>query len=195
MTDFDLPGTESTSAALRRAEAERDEALAVQKDAVDAFIRITDRCTLLQAELASARTELERLRAACDPYPDPSCGKPTGNASNRCLRALGHDGWCDDDPPVLPYRELERLRTELDAVRTARDNLDRQRAEAIAALASELIEGTRGGMWIVARDGGRDCLRCGQEIRRGEAYEYMPSTDQLQHIHCPDPSTEGAPTA
>lgn len=61
-----MPGGESTSARLRRVEAERDEALAVQKDAIDAFIRINDRCTLLQAELASARTELDAMRTARD---------------------------------------------------------------------------------------------------------------------------------
>ena len=38
--------------------------------------------------------------------------------------------------------------------------------------------------WIVARDGGRDCVRCEQEIRRGEAYEYL-GIDLLEHIRCP----------
>lgn len=134
-----MPGGESTSAELRRVEAERDEALAVQKDAVEAFIRITDRCTLLQAELASARTELE-------------------------------------------------------AVRNARDNLDRELNELCERLAAPPHPGTPAlASWVVARDGGRDCLRCDQEIRRGEAYEYMPTTDELQHIHCPD--KQGAPTA
>lgn len=131
MTDFDLPGTESTSAALRRVEAELAAVLSANAFLEGGLNTALDQRDLARAELASAQTELE-------------------------------------------------------AVRTVRDSLDRQRAEAIAALASELIAGTRGGMWVVARDGGRDCLRCGQEIRRGEAYEYMPSTDQLQHIHCRD---------
>lgn len=29
------------------------------------------------------------------------CGKHTGNASNRCLLAEGHNGSCDDDPAVF----------------------------------------------------------------------------------------------
>jgi hypothetical protein len=41
---------------------------------------------------------------------------------------------------------------------------------------------------LVAREGGRDCLRCGLEIRRGEAYELRGDLgpDQLEHVHCRD---------
>lgn len=124
MTDFDLPGGESTSAALRRVEAELAAVLSAAAFLEGGLNTALDQRDLARAELASARTEL-------------------------------------------------------DAVRTARDNLER-----------ELASAARTG-WIVARDGGRDCARCDREIRRGEAYEYMPSTDQLQHIHCPD--NEGAP--
>lgn len=50
-----------------------------------------------------------------------------------------------------------------------------------------LRQAERAARWIVARDGGRDCERCEQEIRRGEAYEYVPGggPDDLRHIHCP----------
>lgn len=40
--------------------------------------------------------------------------------------------------------------------------------------------------WIVARDGGRSCERCEQEIRRGEAYQYL-GVDDLRHVYCPRP--------
>jgi hypothetical protein len=40
--------------------------------------------------------------------------------------------------------------------------------------------------WVVARDGGRYCERCEQEVSRGEAYEYLPGTGGLiAHVHCP----------
>lgn len=57
---------ESPSAALRRVEQERDEALAVRKDAVDAFVRISDQLALKKAELASAQQELKELRERAD---------------------------------------------------------------------------------------------------------------------------------
>lgn len=40
--------------------------------------------------------------------------------------------------------------------------------------------------WVVARDGGRWCERCEQEVTRGEAYENLPGTGGLiAHIFCP----------
>lgn len=42
--------------------------------------------------------------------------------------------------------------------------------------------------WVVARDGGRSCETCDQEIRRGEAYVTTPGVDELHHIHCPGPA-------
>lgn len=66
----------------------------------------------------------------------------------------------------------------------------RQRDLNIAevATASKEVKALRAArQWIVARDGGRYCERCEQEIRRGEAYEEQPGTGGLAaHIHCPD---------
>lgn len=39
--------------------------------------------------------------------------------------------------------------------------------------------------WLVARDDGLDCLRCGNSIYRGEAHEAMPASGGRQHVHCP----------
>lgn len=40
--------------------------------------------------------------------------------------------------------------------------------------------------WVVARDGGRWCERCEQEVTRGEAYENLPGTGGLiAHVLCP----------
>lgn len=55
----------------------------------------------------------------------------------------------------------------------------------LAKVRDELANAARSG-WIVARDGGRTCLDCGAEIRRGEAYELQPGTGGLLvHIYCP----------
>jgi DNA repair exonuclease SbcCD ATPase subunit len=84
--------------------------------------------------------------------------------------------------------ELESARAELALVRRQRDtlraDLDRARNRAEAA-ERELAYAARSG-WIVARDGGRDCLDCDREIRRGEAYELVPGEgpDALRHVHC-----------
>jgi uncharacterized protein (DUF3084 family) len=170
-----MPGGESTSARLRRVEAERDQAiedlaaseiacyrveaqrddaLAVQKDAIDAFIRINDRCTLLQAELASARTEIEQLgRMAAD-----------------------------------LFSERNGAHLELDAMRTARDRLDHELAEARRELAdaeAQIYTGQR-------------CERCERRIRWGEMYEPLPGTGGLvQHFstNCADFTYEGATPA
>jgi hypothetical protein len=41
--------------------------------------------------------------------------------------------------------------------------------------------------WVVARDGGRYCERCEQEVSRGEAYENLPGTGGLiAHVRCPE---------
>lgn len=41
------------------------------------------------------------------------------------------------------------------------------------------------GGWCVARDGGRACVACAREIRRGEAYTTDTTRDQQRHVFCP----------
>jgi hypothetical protein len=60
---FDLPGGESTAALLRRAEQERDEAHATIRAYVDSAEQLLAERDLARAELASARQEIEQLRA------------------------------------------------------------------------------------------------------------------------------------
>lgn len=62
--------------------------------------------------------------------------------------------------------------------------LSEQAARHIADLHNAALAGVS---WIVARDGGRTCCSCDADIRRGEAYEYLPTTDELRHVHCPTP--------
>jgi DNA repair exonuclease SbcCD ATPase subunit len=89
---FDLPGGESTAAALRRAEQERDEALEEVRvlrhsESLEvlglhaALAKKLREHELIRAELASARQEIEQLRArpwivARDAnYPCEGCGR------------------------------------------------------------------------------------------------------------------------
>lgn len=148
-----LPTGESTSAALRRVEQERDEALADADRCEDANIRHMEERDLARAELVSARTELDAVRKARD--------------------------------------NLDQLLAD---ARTEIADLDRQ-LKLCPRCGIELNADLSGGTpaltsWIVARDGGRNCQRCEQEIRRGEAYELMYGTDALQHIHCRDRTEE-----
>jgi len=87
--------------------------------------------------------------------------------------------------------DLTRVERDYDALLADNDHLaarfKRERDLARAELASarkELANAARSS-WIVARDGGRDCVSCEQEIQRGEAYELLPGVDELQHVHCP----------
>jgi chromosome segregation ATPase len=60
-----------------------------------------------------------------------------------------------------------------------------QLAKAELATARAELKQLRGG-WIVARDGGRHCERCEQEIRPGEAFSPTPGSEHLVlHVHCP----------
>jgi chromosome segregation ATPase len=86
---FDLPGGESTSAALHRAEQERDEAIRER----DSLAR---RCALrfeetekLRAELASARTEVDVLRRTEAVEIDRLCTEL--DAARRDLAIARHD--------------------------------------------------------------------------------------------------------
>lgn len=64
-------------------------------------------------------------------------------------------------------------------------------AQAELASARAELERLRYSGWIVARDGGRDCGSCGQEIRRGEAYTVATTSDTTTHVHCPEGASNG----
>lgn len=95
---------------------------------------------------------------------------------------------------------LEKRCAELEHAEAQRDS----HANTIRLLGEQLIDITgelasarqelgllRERPLLVARDGGRACLRCDREIRRGEAYELRQDLgpDQLEHVHCPDVAT------
>lgn len=85
--------------------------------------------------------------------------------------------------------ERDKLRTELTDLASLAEGFRR----TIAELTAERDEARAARSWMVARDGGRDCILCGHEIRRGEAYELNPGADELQHVHCPDVAPTAAP--
>jgi hypothetical protein len=80
------------------------------------------------------------------------------------------------------------LATTQDELAAAVDLAARARAD-LARLRVQFRDLIARPGWIVARDGGRDCLRCDGEIRRGEAYELVPGEgpDALRHVHCRGP--------
>lgn len=79
--------------------------------------------------------------------------------------------------------ELTRLRTDLHAERETSAQLRADYTEA----ADELAELRAAQSWIVARDGGRYCERCVQEIQRGQAYvPPLPGIGLYEHALCPD---------
>ena len=179
-----MPGGESTSAMLRhvqadlaasqadltKAERERDEALSYLGPLRES----------LQASAANAYTAMrerdEAVRRAAD--------LEQMREELKQLRLLA-DGYLED------IQDLESGQDEvIDSLRSQRDLA---RAEVTTASKEvRLLRAAR--QWIVARDGGRYCERCEQEIRRGEAYELELSTGLLTHVRCPDDPSEGVPT-
>lgn len=165
MSEYSTTG--STPAELRRVQAELDAERDKRAEDIAAYERACGLAAVAERERDEARVTIrayvestQSLLAERD-----SLAQQYDRMVGACIkRGNERDGLS---------AELASARAELDAVRTARDNLDRELAENARA------------SWIVARDGGRDCVRCEQEIRRGEAYELMPGVDQLQHIHCP----------
>lgn len=60
-------------------------------------------------------------------------------------------------------------------------------ADDVPDLLAEIQRLRHAQHWVVARDGGRHCERCEQEVTRGEAYEELPGTGGLiAHVLCPD---------
>lgn len=74
------------------------------------------------------------------------------------------------DPAVDAWREaLAESNTDLLDVVARMDRLREQLARVTAERDDALVQvaSCARDSWIVARDGGRDCERCEQEIRRG----------------------------
>ena len=98
----------------------------------------------------------------------------------------------EPDQPALSAQlaRVEQERDNLQVARVAlRDRCDLLEAELASARAE--LERLRYSGWIVARDGGRTCAGCGQEIRRGEAYAVDTTSDTTTHVHCREGDTDG----
>lgn len=89
--------------------------------------------------------------------------------------------------------ELRRAEGERDELGVRLARADRELVSVRAELASARAELERHRYlgWLVARDGGRDCAACDQEIRRGEAYTNDTTRDVQRHVHCPEGATDG----
>lgn len=128
---FEPPvGTESTSAALARVTAERDELTAEVE-------RLVDLGSKKMAELSDLASLAEGFR-----------------------------------------RTIAELTGERDSIREVMVFRTNELTKAVA-------ERDEARSWLVARDDGLDCLRCGNSIYRGEAHEAMPASGGRQHVHCP----------
>jgi hypothetical protein len=138
----------------------------------------------VQAALAASQADLTRTERERDEAVRRAADLEQVREELKQLRRLT-DGYLED---------IRHLESGQDAViDSLRSQRDLARAEvATASKEVRLLRAAR--QWVVAPDGGRDCVRCEQEIRRGEAYELLPGVDELAHIRCPNPITEGAPT-
>jgi hypothetical protein len=111
------------------------------------------------------------------------------HAAHEALYIEEFDGdSCPDLEATIEYA-LGAYRRVCASEAAAADRIELLRAE-LASARTELAQLRRSG-WIVAHDGGRDCERCEQEIRRGDGYEEIPGTGGAYlHAYCP---TEGEP--
>lgn len=178
------PEAESTSARLARVERERDEALAARQRFANYWRICCDDRNRIQADLNGALAELAQVRE------HEAIRAQVIRERNADRRAVWQALGIDMLAPVPDAAETVRgLIAGLGQQRALLDQVIADRARLRAELASAARSG-----WIVARDGGRDCVRCDREIRRGEAYELLAGADPdaLCHVHCP--ITEGAPT-
>lgn len=128
------------------------------------------------AQLANTRAELERVRAQRS-ADFAAYARAIGDTRQE-YRDLLAEFRADDNA----RRHIAVLNAELEQLRTERD-----KSYAANALLLDEMEALPRPGWIVARDGGRYCERCEQEITRGQAYEEQPGTGGLLvHFRCRD---------
>jgi hypothetical protein len=142
------------AAALARVEQERDQ----QRDLARTLGRAL---AAVEAERDRARAELQQLRE---------------HQEIRARVIRERNAQLDEIRQLLGIDMSFPPRKAADALRELLDEL-KSRRTFMADLVSQ-------PSWIVARDGGRDCVRCDGEITRGQAYE-LTGLDDLQHIRCP----------
>jgi hypothetical protein len=103
-------------------------------------------------------------------------------------RTWGGASSIDDESTSARLRRVEQDLAEMREARdVARSTNELLRAELASARAE--LERLRYSGWSVARDAGRTCTACGQEIRRGEAYTTDTTRDVQKHVHCPEGGT------
>lgn len=159
-----------TSARLRQVEAERDEVRAAAGRTAE--------------QLLYARTELGQVQRAL------AASQADLTAAKEQIKTLTEElAWQREVVGML--RKNEEIRARVIRER----NAERTQLEQDLAEMREQRDAARAQLgFIVARDGGRHCELCEQEITRGQAYETTPgSTHLLLHVHCPDAKDMSTP--
>lgn len=155
-----MPGGESTSAQLRRVRQELAEAVSLLAQIGDALSPTGERPEEALGTLVRDVETLVEQRDRANELTDKIAAELRGVTRER---------------DALARRCAVRFEVARDLIR------ERDRAEA------ELNRARAQDGWIVARDGGRDCETCEQEITRGQAYEEQPGTGGLLvHFRCRD---------
>lgn len=153
MTSTDLP----TSALLRQAEHDRDQAVTAAHDWSQRFQRAAQARDLALAELASARAETETLRAE---------RARIAAQWRSLLEELGIDP-ATVETPVMQAKRIGRLAAE------------------VPTLKAQLAEATRYG-WQVEQRGDTACARGGHTIPIGHAVQPMPGAKgYFECVICP----------
>jgi len=166
---------ESISAALRRVERERDEAVAAQA-------RIGDRLTETVVRLAAHRQDRERLQRDLA-------------ASQADLTRAEQDLAEAREERDEARHELAHARFQLDMAKTRLDNARQHDGKPCAwrQIAVDVMREQPGGIYPARQDVG-PCVLCGQLIVRGhwvEARHDSTTKPEWAHAHgiCPDKET------
>lgn len=185
---------------LSDAERERAEAQAAFVETNADLLSTSAQLRQTQEALAASQADLSRVELECAELRDLMEMLPCGQCRGLGLipaEAFGRDAdgapERDEEAPCPEGCEIPGwLAAERNDARDDARLLDLARAELARALA-ELERLRRSEDWLVARDSGRDCVSCEQEIRRGEAYEVRPGFDELVHVRCPTQDSPRTP--
>lgn len=147
-----------------------------------------------QASLAASQADLTRVETERDEALEAARSLVGTELSLRAELAKAREELERERQVVGMLRKNDEIRAQVIRERNTERNLNRAELasarQELALLRARFGDLVAQSSWIVARDGGRDCLFCDGEIQRGEAYELVPGEgpDALRHVHCPGSS-------